>query len=108
MYNNKITKLVFQYICLSVILIDSVFRTGKYYYPQVYLEDCKFVINKKKNIHIYIIDDVEIFSGSVEETLLEKIQMAKKSDYEENSDEKVLTKFQTKKNSDGENFNEEN
>ena len=34
--------------------------------------------------------------------------MVKKSDYEENSDEKVLTKFQTKKNSDGENFNEEN
>ena len=34
--------------------------------------------------------------------------MTKKSDYEENSDEKVLTKFQTKKNSDRENFNEEN
>ena len=54
LYNNKITKLVFQYICLSVILIDSVFRTGKYYYPQVYLEESKFVINKKK-IFIFIL-----------------------------------------------------
>ena len=53
MYNNKITKLVFQYICLSVILIDSVFRTGKYYYPQVYLEECKFVINQKKYSYLY-------------------------------------------------------
>ena len=31
--NNKIPKENYQYICLSVILIDSVFRTGKNYYP---------------------------------------------------------------------------
>ena len=27
-----------QFICLSVILIDSVIRTGKNYYTQVFLE----------------------------------------------------------------------
>ena len=27
-----------QCICLSVVLIDSVYRTGKNYYPQVFLE----------------------------------------------------------------------
>ena len=27
-----------KFICLSVILIDSVFRTGSDYYPQVFLE----------------------------------------------------------------------
>ena len=32
-----------QFICLSVILIDSVFKTGKNYYSQVFLEECKYV-----------------------------------------------------------------
>ena len=31
-HNNKIPKEGFQFICLSVILIDSVFRTDKTYY----------------------------------------------------------------------------
>ena len=47
-YNNKIPKEGFQVICLSVILIDSVFRTGKDYYPQVFLEECKCVFKEKK------------------------------------------------------------
>ena len=69
---------------MSVILLDSIFRIGKNYYPQVLLEEYKYVI-KEKNIHSYIIDDVEISSDSDEESLLEKIQMEKNSDYEENS-----------------------
>ena len=39
-HDNKIPKEGNQLICLSVILIDSVFRTGKNHYPQVFLE-CK-------------------------------------------------------------------
>ena len=35
-HDNKIPKEGFQYICLSVIFINSVFRTVKYYYPQVF------------------------------------------------------------------------
>ena len=35
-----------QYICLSVILIDSVFGAGKNYYPQVFLKECKYVVKK--------------------------------------------------------------
>ena len=58
-YNNKIPKEGSQYICLSVILIDSVFRTGENYYPQVFLEECKYVAKEKK-ISKYIIDDIEI------------------------------------------------
>ena len=42
--NNKLPKQGPQFIFLSVILIDSVFRTGKSYYSQVYLEECKYVI----------------------------------------------------------------
>ena len=35
-HNNKIPKKGSQFICLSVILINFVFRTSKTYYPQVF------------------------------------------------------------------------
>ena len=37
-HDNKIPKEGFQLICLSVILVDSTFRTGKNYYPQVFFK----------------------------------------------------------------------
>ena len=37
------------FIYLSVILIDSVFTTGKNYYPQVFLEECKYTIKENSN-----------------------------------------------------------
>ena len=48
-----------QCICLSVILIDSIFRTGRNYFPQIILEECKHVI-KEKEMPKYITDDLEI------------------------------------------------
>ena len=44
---------------LPVILIDSVFRTGKNYYPHFFIEECKYVVQEKK-IPKYITDDAEI------------------------------------------------
>ena len=38
-HDNKIPKEGSEFICLSVILIDSVFKTGKNYYAQVFLEE---------------------------------------------------------------------
>ena len=35
-HNNKIPREGFQFICLSVILIDSTSRTGKNYYSQLF------------------------------------------------------------------------
>ena len=35
-YDNKIPKEGSQCICLSVILVDSIFRISKNYYPQVF------------------------------------------------------------------------
>ena len=64
-HNNRIPKEGSQCICLSVILINSVFRIGKNYYPQVFLEECKYVVKEKK-IPKYLIDDIEIFSDSDE------------------------------------------
>ena len=46
--NKNIPKTDSQYVCLSVILIDSVFRPGKNYYPQVFLGKCKYVVKEKK------------------------------------------------------------
>ena len=47
-HEDKIPNEGAQTICLSVILIDSVFRTGKNLYPQVFLEERKYVVKEKK------------------------------------------------------------
>ena len=47
-HNNKIPKEGSQFICLSVILSSYVFRTGKNYYPYVFLEEYIYVIKEKK------------------------------------------------------------
>ena len=44
-------------------MINSVFKTGKNYYPQVFLEGCKYVVTEKK-FSKYIIDNIEISSDS--------------------------------------------
>ena len=43
-------------------MIDLVFRKGKSYYPQVFLEECKYFV-KEKEVPEYITDDIE-FSDS--------------------------------------------
>ena len=68
-------------------MIDSVFRKGKNYCPQVFLEEYKYVVKAKK-IPKYIIEDIEISSNSDREN------SGKESSDEENSNE--------------ENFDEEN
>ena len=77
-HNNQI--LVWK-ICLLVILINLFFRTGKNYYPQGFLEECKYVVQEKK-VSKYIIDRIEISSNTDEENSDEE-----NSD-KENSDEK--------------------
>ena len=85
-HNNKIPREGPQFICLSVILIDSVFRAGKNYLPQVFLEQCKYVVKEKKILK-YIIDDIKISSDSDRENSDEKNSNEENFD-EENSDEK--------------------
>ena len=60
-HNKKIPKEGYQCICLSVILIDSVYREDKSYNPQVFLEECICVVKEKK-ISKFIIEDIEISS----------------------------------------------
>ena len=84
-YNNKIPKEDSQCICLSVILIDSLYRKNENYYPQVFLEECKYVLKEKK-MRKYITDDIEIYNDSDREDSDEK------GSDKENSDKKSLAK----------------
>ena len=43
-------------------MINSVFRTDKNYYPQVFLKESKYVVEEKKKITKCIIKDTEISS----------------------------------------------
>ena len=52
-YNNN--KICSQYIYLSVILINSVFKINKNYYPQVYFEQCKYAVKEEKISTILVI-----------------------------------------------------
>ena len=91
-HNNKILEEGSQYICSSIILNDSVFRTGKKHYPQGLLEECKY-ITKEKTFPKYIVDDIEISSDFDRENSNEE------NSYQKNSD---------KENSNEQNFDEEN
>ena len=61
-------------------MIDSVFRTGKNYHPQVFLEEFKYVVKKK--ILKYITDDIEISSDFDREDSHEENSSEEHSDEE--------------------------
>ena len=46
------------YKCFSLIMLDSVIRVNKKYYPQTLLEECKHEIKKTK-MEKFIDDDLE-------------------------------------------------
>ena len=66
-HNKKIPKEKAPCKCLSIIMLDSVIKLNKKYYPQTFLEECKHVQEKIKNEN-YIDDDLESDSDSNEET----------------------------------------
>ena len=68
-----------------MILTDSIFSVGKNYYPEIFLEECKYIL-EEKTVRNFIIDNIEISSGSYEE-IMEKIQKRKESSEEESSEE---------------------
>ena len=46
--DNEISKERNTYICIAPISIDSVLKVDKKNYPQVYLEQCKYKIKRRK------------------------------------------------------------
>ena len=53
--------------CLSIIMLDSVIKANKKYYPQTFLEECKYVQEKIK-IENHIDDDLKSHSDSNDKT----------------------------------------
>ena len=62
-------------------LIDSVFRKGKNYYPQVFVEECKYVVKEKK-MPEYITVNIEVSSDTDRDISNEEISNEEKSDKE--------------------------
>ena len=61
---KKVPKENVPYKCLSLIMLDSVIRVNKKYYPKRLLEECKYVIRKNEMENL-INDDLD-FSSSDE------------------------------------------
>ena len=57
-HNKKMAKEKAPCKCLSIIMIDSVIKANKKYYPQTFLEECKYMQEKIK-IENYINEDLE-------------------------------------------------
>ena len=53
--------------CLSIIMLDSVIESDEKYYPQTFLEECKYVQEKTK-IENHIDEYLKSNSDSSEET----------------------------------------
>ena len=77
MYDNKVNtnfqgketpKGDYSYKCFSLIMLDSVVKVGKMYYPQVFLEECKY-IKRKNKIFNFINDDLEMTSSDDDDGL---------------------------------------
>ena len=57
-HNKKMPKEKAPCKCLSIIMIDSVIKANKKYYPQTFLEECKYIQEKIK-IENYINEDLK-------------------------------------------------
>ena len=56
-YNKKIPKEKAPYKCLSMIILDSVIKANKKYYPQKHLEECKYKQESENYIDEYLKSD---------------------------------------------------
>ena len=59
---KKVPKENASYKCLSLIMLDSVIRVNKKCYPQILLEECKYVIRKNK-VENLINNDLDLSSS---------------------------------------------
>ena len=72
--------------CLSIIMLDSVIKVKKKYYPQTLLEECKYEI-KKTTMENLIHDELEASSSDNETGIASDDDDETKSDSEKNNDE---------------------
>ena len=55
-HDGEMQKVGFNYICLGVIWLNLVLKKDENYYPQVFLEECKYI--EKEKVETYISDDL--------------------------------------------------
>ena len=53
-HDKKVPKLDSNYICLAVILLDSLFINDEKYYPEVFLKGNKCIEKEKNRLHILL------------------------------------------------------
>ena len=56
---NEIPKERNHYICIAAICIDSVLRVENKNYPQVYLEQCKYKMKRRKPVDFIDTDSLD-------------------------------------------------
>ena len=81
---KKIPKEKASYKCLSLIMLGSVIRSNKRYYPQILLEGCKYEIKRNKMVNL-INDDLDL-SSSDESDSESDCEFDNGSDNDESSD----------------------
>ena len=62
-------------------MLDSVVKVGKKYYPQVFLEECKYIKRKNKMFN-YINDNLEKPSSDKDDGLYSKSDSESDSDFD--------------------------
>ena len=77
--------------CISLMMLDSVIRVNKKYYPQTLLEECKYVIRKNKMENL-INNDLSLSSSD------ESDNESDESDNE--SDNELIMNFDNDESSD--------
>ena len=53
-HDKKVPKLDFNYTCLAVVLLDSVFKNDEKYYPEVILKENKCTEKEKNRLDILL------------------------------------------------------
>ena len=65
---KEVPKADYSYKFLSFIMLGSIVKVGRKYYPQVFLEECKYGKGKNKMFN-YIDDDLEMASSGEDDGL---------------------------------------
>ena len=60
--NKKVPNENASYKCFSLVILDSVIKINEKYYPQILLEECKYIIRKNKMENL-INDDLGLSSS---------------------------------------------
>ena len=66
-HNKKVPKEKIPCKCLSIIILDSVVKSDKKYYPQTFLDECKYVQEKIK-FENYINEELDSVSNNEAES----------------------------------------